>query len=98
MTVVVVTTWLFWPARTTGRVSRSPSTSWHGCWQRDLANHERTFINHLKSHDQPAVVTTVVPLCVERQTICWRDFHPLEWQLVSLQWSGRASQERSSFS
>src|SRR5215471_4328182 len=23
--------------------------------------------------------------------LCWRDFHPLEWQLASLQWSGRAS-------
>src|SRR4030095_16322519 len=22
--------------------------------------------------------------------LCWRDFHPLEWQLASLHWSGRA--------
>src|SRR5262249_13878898 len=21
--------------------------------------------------------------------LCWRDFHPLEWQLASLHWSGR---------
>jgi hypothetical protein len=25
--------------------------------------------------------------------LCWRDFHPLEWQLASLHWSGRALQE-----
>jgi hypothetical protein len=25
--------------------------------------------------------------------LCWRDFHPQEWQLASLHWSGRASQE-----
>jgi hypothetical protein len=24
--------------------------------------------------------------------LCWRDFHPLEWQLASLHWSGRALQ------
>ena len=24
---------------------------------------------------------------------CWRDFHPREWQLASLHWSGRALQE-----
>ena len=22
--------------------------------------------------------------------LCWRDFHPLEWQLASLHWRGRA--------
>ena len=22
--------------------------------------------------------------------LCWRDFHPLEWQLASLHWTGRA--------
>jgi hypothetical protein len=22
--------------------------------------------------------------------LCWRDFHPLEWQLASLHWPGRA--------
>jgi hypothetical protein len=22
--------------------------------------------------------------------LCWRDFHPLKWQLASLHWSGRA--------
>ena len=25
--------------------------------------------------------------------LCWRDFHPQEWQLASLHWSGRALQE-----
>jgi len=25
--------------------------------------------------------------------LCWRGFHPQEWQLASLHWSGRASQE-----
>src|SRR5215831_5524847 len=28
--------------------------------------------------------------------LCWRDFHPLEWQLASLHWSGRAVQVVSS--
>src|SRR5262245_44742640 len=27
--------------------------------------------------------------------LLWRDFHPLEWQLASLYWSGRALQESS---
>ena len=29
-------------------------------------------------------------------SFCWRDFHPQEWQLASLHWSGRALQESSS--
>jgi hypothetical protein len=26
--------------------------------------------------------------------LCWRDFHPLEWQLASLHWSGRTDLQR----
>jgi hypothetical protein len=33
------------------------------------------------------ITTTVTGL------LCWRDSHPLEWQLASLHWSGRAAQE-----
>src|SRR6516225_5811845 len=63
-----------------------------GCWPpcTDLTGLPATgaFTSRLSTDRSPSpsldITTTVSGL------LCWRDFHPLEWQLASLHWSGRA--------
>src|SRR6266480_6552377 len=58
------------------------------CTDRPVYQPKGAFTSRLSTDQSPSpsldMTTTVSGL------LCWRDFHPLEWQLASLHWSGRA--------
>jgi len=76
---------LLWFATVTAcQVARPPVRTW------PVSRPTGAFTSRLSAGRSPSplldITTTASGL------LCWRDFHPQEWQLASLHWSGRATQ------